>query len=368
MKKLRSLIHRNGIFLASLLFVVMICLPQLLTGSRVASAEEELIITISRGMLNIVSLRFIILGLIVVNTTLVYSLLSAWMSRRRAGLSIFILASIPVWLLSQISIPRFALAMTPLLIGLWAFDRAGRAEKATGWYSLSGLSLTVSWILEPIGTSIIMAISLLLLAVIKPRYIKHIARQGSLVIIILAVALGAVAAAAWKFGLGLQTYIIHQLGGTVVVTSVPRVLWEGPHHYHFGLPGVPLVPIAVMALAGLGAWQLFVGRKRPRNLYILIFPVLLTAIAVQFTSITTLMLFSVSMICIAVWAVMGVQYLHNSWKRVFPHNKLANSLGDALIALLLASLVMYSFWYINKAWAGSPTAQEQAKVEWNGSL
>jgi len=368
MKKLQNLIKRNGIFLASLLFVIMICLPQLLTGNRVVSAEEQIILSLSHNLLNLTTLRLVLLGLIVLNTTLVYGLLSSWMSKRRAGLSIFMLASIPVWLLSQITIPRFTAAMTPLLLGLWAFDRAGRATKATGWYTLSGLSLTTAWVLEPIGTSIVMIVSLLLLALVKPRYMKHIARQGSLVLIILAVIIAGISAADWKFGFGLQGYIVHQLGGTVVVTTIPRVLWSGPHHYHFGLPGVPIVPVAVMALAGLGAWQLFMQRKRPRNLYILVFPIILTAIAVQFTSITTLMLFSMSMVCIAIWAVMGLQYLHNSWKRVFPHNKLANSLGDALIALLLASLVMYSFWYINKAWAGSPTAQEQAQIKWNGSL
>jgi len=368
MKQLRLIIHRNGIFLASLVFVIMVSLPQLLTGSRAASAEEELIISLSRGVLNLTLLRAIILGLIVINATLVYGLLGAWMSKRRAGLSIFMLASIPVWILSQITIPRFTLILAPLLFGLWTFDKAGRSDKSTRWYVLSGFGLTAAWIIEPIATSIVMAASLLLLAIVKPRYIKYIVRQGSLVLIILAVAVGALTAAAWKFGFGAQVYVAQQLSGGVAVTLVPRILWQGPHHYHFGLPGVPLVPVAVIALAGLGAWQLFMARKRPRNVYLLIYPLILTVIALQLTGVTTLVLFSLSMVSLATWAVMGAQYLHNSWKRVFPHNKLAKSVGDGLIALMLASLVMYSFWYINKAWAGSPAAQQQIKTEWNGSL
>lgn len=368
MKKLRNIVDKNGIFLASLIFAVTICLPQLLTGNRPVSAEEQILIGYSRSLLTITSLRCIVLILIIHNITLVYAILSSWMSKRRAGLSIFMLASIPVWLLAQITIPRLTLCLTPLLLGLWAFDKAGRTQKATRWYALSGVALTLAWILQPIATSIIMATSLFVLAISKPRYIKHIIRQGSLVLIILGTSVGVIAAAAWRFNFGLQAYIVTQIHNATIIIKLPGVIWTGPGNYHVGLPGISIIPIAILALSGLGAWQLLIARKRPRNLFMLLYPASLILLGLQFTGLTSVLLLSVAMTCIAFWAVMGAQYLHNSWKRVFPHNKLAKNVGDGLIALMLASLVLYSFWYINRAWAGNPAAQNQAKIEWNGWL
>ncbi len=369
MKKLRRQIHNHGIFIASLLLVAAIILPVIRISSRPMTIQEFLLLNLLKNVISITVLRFITFGMILLNFTLVYSLLSKWFARRRAGLGTFVLASIPVWLLMQLAIPRFTLVLTPLLIALWSFDRATRSDsRAPLWYALCGIATTVAWLQEPIGVTTVMLVCGLLLLGVKPRYAKHIARQSSLVLIILIATVAAISAASWKFNLGIQDYLIRQLSHGAHVTLVPKVLANGPTGYYFGLPGVTLIPISVAVLAGLGAWQLFAARKRPRNIYLLILPVVLALIGLQFRGTTTLLLLSLAMICISIWAVMGIQYLHSSWKRVFPHNKLANSVGDLLIATMLASLAVYSLWFVVKGWNGSPQARDDARIEWNGVL
>lgn len=369
MNKLRRVIKRNAIFIASLLLVSAILIPLISTAARPMSIQEFLLLDLTRNLTNIVVLRSIIFGLVILNVSLVYGLLTSWFGKRRAGLSVFVLASIPVWLIMQIALPRFTLALTPLLIALWAFDRAGRSESSAAlWYALSGITTTIAWLQEPIGTTIIMVLCSLLLIGLKPRYAKHIARQATLVLIILIATVGVLSAADLKFDIGIQDYLVRQLTQSIHLTFMPTLFLQGPVKYYIGLPGVSLIPLSVTVLAGLGAWQLFLNRKRPRNLYLLVLPVLLGIITLQATGSTALLLLSVTMIAIASWAVMGVQYLHVSWKRVFPRNKLANSFGDLLIGVMLASLALYSFWYINKGWNDNPQARSDAGIEWNGEL
>lgn len=369
MKKLRNLIKRNRIFLASTVLTVIICLPRLAISTSPASAEEFLLLNLIGETGYLPLLRFTNFALILLNLTLVYGLLSNWFGKRRAGLSSFVLASIPVWLLMQMALPRFTLVLTPLLVALWSFDRAGRSDKrAALWYALSGIATTAAWLQEPVGVTISMVLCTLLLIGLKPRYAKHIARQASLVLIILVATLAAVSAAAWKFDLGAQDYIVNQLSSDIVLSIIPKLYLQGPSTYHFGLPGLSLMPLAITVLAGLGVWQLVVARKRPRNLYLVILPLLLAPIAIQFTGLTALLLLSLTMVGISTWAVMGVQYLHVSWQRVFPRNKLANSVGDLLIALMITSLALYSFWYINRAWVGNPQTRIDAGIEWSGGL
>lgn len=369
MKKLKRQIQRHGIFVASLLLTCAILVPVMRINTRPMSIQEFLLIDLGRNSVSITMLRGILVGLVLVNMSLVYGLISSWFAKRRAGLVTFVLASMPVWLLMQIAIPRFTLVLTPVLVALWAFDRAGRSDKrAAAWYALCGIATTIAWLQEPIGVTVVMLVCLLLLIGIKPRYVKHIARQASLVLIILVTVAAAVSAASWKFGLGIQDYLVRQLSNGAHITVIPKLFTQGPTSYYFGLPGVSLIPVSVAVLAGLGAWQLIVQRKRPRNLFILILPILLALIGLQFNGVTTLLLLSLAMICVAIWAVMGVQYLHVSWQRVFPHNRLANSFGDLLIATMLASLAVYSFWYINRGWNGNPQTRSDARIEWNGQL
>lgn len=369
MNTLRRVIKRNAIFIASLLLVSVILIPLISTATRPMSIQEFLLLDLSRNVTTITVLRSVIFGLVLLNVSLVYGLLSSWLGKRRAGLSVVILASIPVWLIMQIALPRFTLVLTPLLIALWSFNRAGRSEtNAALWYALSGVTTTVAWLQEPIGTSIIMVLCSLLLIGVKPRYAKHIARQATLVLIILIATVGLLSAADLKFDIGVQDYLVRQLTQSVHLTLVPTLYLQGPVKYYIGLPGVSLIPLSVTVLAGLGAWQLFIQRKRPRNVYLLVLPILLGIIALQAMGSTALLLLSITMIAIAAWAVMGVQYLHVSWKRVFPHNKLANSFGDLLIGLMLASLALYSFWYVTKGWNANPQARSDATIEWNGEL
>lgn len=367
MKKLRRFITQHGIYFASLALALAIFAPLLRLEGRPATINEELLVSFSRGIATVASLRLIVSGLILINLSIVYRLLSAWFAKRRAGLSVLLLVCTPVWLLMQIAIPRFTLLLTPVLIALWAFDKAGRAKRATAWYTLAGLGLTAGWLQEPVGVTVVMVLCSLVLIVVKPRYAKHIARQSSLVLIIMATIVVGLSAASWKFGLGTEDYLVRQLSNSVQPV-IPYIYVNGSSSFHMGLPGVTLVPLAIAVLAGLGAWQMFVARKRPRNTFLLILPLLMGIAAPQFTGLATLLLFSIAMIGMSIWAMMGIQYLHTSWKRVFPHNRLANSVGDLMIMIMLASLALYSFWFITKGWNGNPQVRDEVRIEWNGTL
>jgi hypothetical protein len=369
MKKLRRIIRNHSIFITSVVLTLVILVPLMSSQARPMTLQEFVMLDKVNNVINLTTLRAGILLLIIANALLVYRLLSAWFAKQRAGMSVFILSCMPFWLITQLALPRFTLILTPALIALWAFDRAGRATSVPApWYALSGFAVSLAWLQEPVGITLLMVIGTIILLASKPRYVKHIARQSSLVLIILAVVVAAVSAASIKFNLGIQQHLIDSLTPAISMVVLPKVIIAGPATYHSGVPGVSLIPIAVMVLAGLGVTQLIMARKRPRNLALLLWPVLFGLASIPFGSMTSLMSIALAMIGIAVWAMMGVHYLYSSWRRIFPHNKLANSVGTILIGSMLASLALYSFWYTTKAWNGNPQTRIDATVEWDGRL
>jgi len=367
MKKIRRLIISNRIYLAAIALTLVICGPLVSTLKHPATINEEVLVSLSRGVGNVMYLRLVVLALILINLTLVYRLFTRWFGKKRAGLSVVVLASIPSWLLMQVTVPRFTVLLTSMLIALWAFNNAGRADKPTAWYWLSGLGLTAAWLQEPVGVMLVASLCTALLLAVKPRYIKHIARQASLVLIILAVTVGSLLAASWRFSLGFQEYLVRQFSTSLQIVQ-PQLTIDGVLNYHVGLPGTYLIPLAVIVLAGLGAWQMFLARKRPRNVFLLVLPVAFAFLAPQLRGLGMLLLLSLGIVGLSSWATMGIQWLHTSWQRVFPHNRLANNVGDGLIILMVVSLTVYSFWFVAIAWSGNPEARSNVRIEWNGGL
>lgn len=347
MNKLRRQIKANAIFLASLCAAVVICLPRVSWDNPVS---------------------YIAPGLAILNVIVVYSLIIAWFNKRQAGLASLILVSMPVWILMQLTIPRFTYILTPLLIAFWAFDRAGRGKTAPLWYFLSGIATTVAWLQEPLGVSLCIAMATLLLIIAKPRYIKHIIRQSSLILVILITTIAGISAASLKFDFGVQQYLVSHLNAQAIVVWPPKIYWLGVSDAHIALVNSGLLPLAILALAGLGAWQLLHHIKRPRNFFLLLMTLLFGVVTIFFNGMTALLLMSLTMFGLSTWAMTGLDYLWTSWQQVFPHNKLARSLGKFMMVGVSASLVLYSFWYINRAWSANPQAVEAAQVEWKGQL
>lgn len=347
MKKLRHQIKANSLFLASLLAAVAICLP------RVNWSDPQSLVAP---------------GLVLLNVTVVYGLIVAWFNKRQAGLVTLMLVSMPVWVLMQLTVPRLTYILTPLLLAFWAFDRAGRSKKAPLWYLLSGIATTAAWLQEPLGIGLCLVLCTLLLIIVKPRYIKHIVRQSSLILIILITTIAAISAASLKYDFGAQAYLVDHLDAQAIVTWPPKIYWLGVADGHIALLKSGLLPLAILALAGLGAWQLLHHRKRPRNIFLLLMTLVFGVTTIFFTGMTALLLMSLTMLGVSMWSMVGLDYLYSSWRQLFPTNKLARSFGNLLVGLAGLSFVLYSFWYINRAWSMNPEAKNAVKTEWSGQL
>lgn len=367
MKLLTKIFTRYTTLIAALLLTLIMFVPMII--ARGAQTNQEAILLNALHIeVSVTIIRSVILALMLGNLLLVYSLFTQWFGARRAGLATLLASCMPLLMVAQYSIVSVTLALTPMLIALVAFDRAGRSENAAWWYALTGFAVTAAWVQEPVGVTFLMVICSLLLIAVKPRYIKHIVRQSSLVLIILVIGVAGLTAASVQYHLGFQEHLVYQLNSTVHLMIVPKLLISGPASYRYGLPGVSIVPLAIMVLAGFGAVQLFTGRKRPRNVFILALPVLLIITALAFTGITALLLIAIGLYGIAIWAACGIEYLYTSWKKVFPHNKLADRMATVFLALMMLSLMSYSYWYVAKGWAGSPERRIDTVQSWDGTL
>lgn len=351
----------------ALLLPLVIFIPKIIAGSA-ATNQESMLLNLVRINIDIVVVRSAAVALIIVNLLLIYILFKQWVEPRLAGLATLLISCMPVMLVAQFSLIYLTMVLTPLLVAFVAFDKAGRSDTAAPWYGLSGFSLTAAWVQEPVGVTLLLFIATLLLMAVKPRYIKHIVRQSSLVLIILVVAVAGLAAASLQYHFGFQEYLVRQLNTTVHLIIMPKLLLNGPTSYRFGLPGVALVPLAVLLIAGFGAVKLFNERKRPRNVFILTLPVVLVVTALAFTGITALVLVAVALMFISIWGAMGVEYLYSSWKKIFPHNKLANRTATVFLAIMVSSMMLYSYWFITKGWYGSPQRLIDITQSWDGTL
>lgn len=367
MKHITKFITKYATLIAALLLPVVMFVPIILERGAQTN-QEAMLMNLLHRQLSLSGTRAVALGLMLVNLLLVYSLFKQWFGTRRAGLATLLVSCIPLVLVAQYSIIYLTAVITPMLIALVAFDRAGRANNATGWYTLAGLMTTVAWIQEPVGVTLLLFITWLLLIAVKPRYVKHIVRQSSLILIILVVVVAGLTAASMRLHFGFQEYMVRQLTTNVHLMIMPKLLLSGPSSYGFGLPGVTIVPLAVLLLAGFGALQLIVNRKRPRNVFVAALPVLLIITALAFTGVTALLLITMALFCIAAWAAFGVDYLYTSWKQIFPHNKLANRTATVFLTLMMASIMLYSYWYVAKGWHGAPQHVIDITQSWDGTL
>lgn len=367
MKFLSTFIAKYATIIAALLLPLMVFVPKIIAGGAQTN-QEAMILNLVRIKVDLTIIRSATLFLLLFNLFLVYVLFKQWFGARRAGLATLLVSCIPLVLLAQFSIIHLTMVLTPVLIAFVAFDKAGRSDSAALWYALAGFATTAAWVQEPVGVTLLLFICTLLLMAVKPRYIKHIVRQSTLVLIILVVMVAGITAASMQYHFGFQEYIVNQLKTTAHLMIIPKLLLDGPTSYRFGLPGVLIIPLAVLLLAGFGAVDLVAHRKRPRNVFILVLPVLLMITALAFTGITALLLVSVGLFCVAAWAAGGIEYLYGSWKQLFPHNKLANRTATVFLGLMMASIVFYSYWYIAKGWYGSPQRTIDSTESWDGTL
>lgn len=368
MSKLSKLLVKDTLLLIAVGLPILLGIMLMRSAGVGTTAAEQSIFAAFHLGSNINLFRGGLIALMTINTLLAYRLIANWYGRRRSALSLILLASIPGWVLLQFNMPQLTLILAPLLLAMLAFDCAGRSQKPVLWYALSGISATMAWLQEPVGVSTVLAVMTLVMVVAKPRYIKHIARQALLIPIIMVLGVAAAVGASIKFNLGLQLTLADKLQPATHIKSLYALLATGPNNYRFGLVGVGIIPLPILLLAGLGAWQLFVQRKRPRNLFLLVFTLTMLLLVIPFTGLTLLLVMSFALIGVSIWAMLGIEYLHRSWQRIFPHNRLANNTADALIAALIAFMALYSFWYVAKAWTGNPQARMDVVSQWDGKL
>lgn len=368
MSKVTKLLVKDTLLLIAVGLPVIMGLMLLRSATAGPTPAELTILSLINAPNSTSILRATIICLMAVNTLLAYRLIANWYGRRRAALSLILLASIPTWILMQFNFPQLTLVLTPLLLGMLAFDYAGRSTKSVLWYAISGIAVSAAWLQEPIASTVMLITLFILLILSKPRYIKHIARQALLVPILLIICVATTVAISVKLNLGLQAHLVNQLSPVSHLNSMYALLVTGPTSYRFGLPGVGIIPLPIILLGGLGAWQIFIQRKRPRNLFILLFGLVMMALVIPFGGLTLLLTTSFALLAVAVWAMIGIEYLHRSWQRIFPHNRLANNTADLLIVALIAFMALYSYWYVAKAWTGNPQARMESLTNWDGQL
>ncbi len=360
-------ITKYATLIIAFLIPIVTFVPKIIAGGATTN-QEAMIFNLVRHEFNVLFLRCGTLILILLNLALMYALFKQWFGARRAELAVLILGCIPLLLIAQFSIIHLTLVLTPVLVSFVAFDKAGRSDSPVLWYTLAGFATAAAWIQEPVGVTVLLFLCSLLLMLVKPRYIKHIVRQSSLVLIILVVTVAGITGASIQYRFGFQEYIVNQLNSHIHLMFAPQFVLNGPSSYRFGLPGVALVPLAIMLLAGFGAVQLIMNRKRPRNVFILAVPVLFAVIALLFNGITSLLLVAMAICFGSVWAANGIEYLYSSWNTLFPKNKLAQRAAVFALGIMLASMVFYSYWYIAKGWYGNPQRVIDTTQSWDGTL
>lgn len=128
--------------------------------------------------------------------------------------------------------------------------------------------------------------------------------------------------------------------------NVLSLFWRTPQHSDFIVGRLPMFDGSLIILSLFGGYALF--RLAKSKLYplvgILIFGILAATINRQ------LVLLTLVMPVIAIFAAAGLRYLYMEWRSVFPKNPLPKYMALALISLLTAVHLYYGLRYSQAAW------------------
>jgi 4-amino-4-deoxy-L-arabinose transferase-like glycosyltransferase len=128
--------------------------------------------------------------------------------------------------------------------------------------------------------------------------------------------------------------------------EVPYNLFvHGPIDHILWLGRIPLIPIAITALALLGAYELTMNRRRQAILL-----ASLTGTGWLICGIGGLVPVVLLVGPLYIAAAAGIRHLSNQWFHVFPRNPFARSIGYAVIAVFCAAMVSYGWHAYFVAW------------------
>jgi len=131
------------------------------------------------------------------------------------------------------------------------------------------------------------------------------------------------------------------------------LVWRLPQPTDFTVGRLPLLTLAQLALAGVGAYAMWA--KARKVVYWLAAVLLGYVIAAGLNDRLTLLLPSVMVVCVL--AAAGLRYLYVEWNSIFPRNPLPRGLAVVLMVLVIGVSMAYGLRYSLVAWPNAPATK-----------
>jgi hypothetical protein len=294
-----------------------------------------------------------------------FTIVRTWFGRMVGILSTFLLASIPLLVISgrQASPEIMFLSPVVLLASYYWLLRTQKHYKIA-WmvlFAATALCLYVPGLIWWIVAGVLIARSRLV-SVFKniPRMITA---GGVVFMLVLITPLILAIAGDWAV---LRNLLLIPEQWPEPLTALKSVgwmtlalIWKSPYHYPLVLDRLPVLNLILIALAVFGVYAMLTNaKKKAYSLWAMVAFGILTAALNQAPA---LLIFSLP--AIAVLAGAGLRYLHVEWTSIFPRNPLPRALAVALMIALVFTHMLFGIRYSLIAWPHSVDTRQLYVLE-----
>ncbi len=307
---------------------------------------------------NIVNLRLISVAAVLLAVLIFFLLIKQWFSWRIAAFATVLFAT-SSWTLF---VGRFAAPESMMLVALPVFLYLGSLLKEREndallsvftFLSVACLYIPGVWLFALVG-SIILSSNILLAWNRFNRKEKSVwVLSAALPLIPLVYGLFEVSALkTWLLWGSLDANLtgfmhnIRYIPSQLFTHGIPDALrW---------LPGTPILDVATIVLAGLGAIYIFRDSRYPLRRIAL---AALTLLCVLLIGIFGPTYFSLLLPLIYLFVAGGITFLLDQWFHIFPNNPFARSFGLVLVSLLIVFICAYQIGRYHYVWPRSEVAK-----------
>ncbi len=288
----------------------------------------------------------------------IYAWITSWFGKR-AGLTAGFLVAVMPWFvtLSRINTPA---AFIPLSVGLvmWLSTEVVRRNS---WWLVVATSLAVAMLLQARAGWIVL---LVLAAVLVKRLFNSSFRAehllkiavGTLLIVIVSVPFGVHLVASHHQALHLTQIRQSVLNDVNVISDTALMFgWHGDNNFKYNLGGLTMFNlfVALMLIVGMLVSGSKSGKARYRIILVIFLATIIGTALINPDAPTAYGSYISAPFGVAL-AVIGIEYMLETWYGTFPINAAARTLGTLPIILLLAITGYQGYKQYFDAWAQSP--------------
>jgi succinate dehydrogenase/fumarate reductase cytochrome b subunit len=141
--------------------------------------------------------------------------------------------------------------------------------------------------------------------------------------------------------------------------SVSALLYKAQQHNAYILGRLPILELAQSMLAIIGVYAIW--NKARKEIYGLISLILISVVLAALNK--NVILLTLALPSILIFASAGLRYLYMRWRKIFPLNPLPRALAIILVIALVCAHMAYGIRYALIAWPHNPDTRNTYQIK-----